>query len=94
MIKKADKGSNVVIQDRTDYINEVLKQLFDRKFYRLQEESLTNHHNTLTKKAIDHMVTTKEISSKSADYLFIENPRTAKFYLLPKIHKKILLPPP
>ena len=39
------------------------------------------------------MVQSKEISSKTADYLFIENPRTAKFYLLPKIHKNKLPPP-
>ena len=93
MIKKADKGSNVVVQNRTDYINEGLRQLSDQKFYRLQEESLTEHHNSLIKKAIDEMVCTKEISSKTADYLFIDNPRTAKFYLLPKIHKNKLPPP-
>ena len=93
VIKKADKGSNVVIQNKTDYINEGLKQLSDRKFYRLQEESLTAHHNSLIKQAIDDMVQSKEISSKTADYLFIENPRTAKFYLLPKIHKNKLPPP-
>ena len=93
VIKKADKGSNVVIQNKTDYINEGLKQLSDRKFYRLQEESLTHHHNTLIKKAIDEMVHSKEITPKTADYLFLENPRTSKFYLLPKIHKNKLPPP-
>ena len=82
MIKKADKGSNVVIQNRTDYI-----ELSDLKFYCLQEESLTQHHNSLIKEAIDEMVRTKEISSKTGDYLYIESPRTVKFYLLPKIHK-------
>ena len=39
------------------------------------------------------MLISKEISQKTADYLFIENPRTATFYLLPKIHKNILPPP-
>ena len=68
VIKKADKGSNVVIQNRTDYIKEGLKQLSDLKFYRLQEESLTQYHNTLIKKTIDEMVYSKEISSKTADY--------------------------
>ena len=88
MIEKADKGSNVVIQNRTDYI-----ELSDLKFYRLQEESLTQHHNSLIKEAIDEMVRTKEISSKTGDYLYIESPRTAKFYLLPKIHKNKFPPP-
>ena len=93
MIKKADKGSNVVIQNKHDYIKEGLTQLSDQKFYRLQEENLTAHHSDLIKKAINEMVLTKEISSKTADYLFTENPRTSKYYLLPKIHKNKLPPP-
>ena len=39
IIKKADKGSAVVIQNRSDYIKEGLRQLSDRNFYRLQEHS-------------------------------------------------------
>ena len=93
VIKKADKGLNVVIQNRTDYIKEGLKQLSDLKFHGLQERSLTQHHNSLIKKAIDGMLLSKEISSKTADYLFIDNPRTSKLYLLPKIHKNKLPPP-
>ena len=62
-------------------------QLSDRNFYCLQEENLTTAHNHLIKNQIDEMVAHKEISQKTADYLFLENPRTAKFYLLPKIHK-------
>ena len=85
VIKKANKGSNVVIQNCKDYINEGLRQLSDRYFYRLQEESLTEIHNTLIKQAIDNMPFSKEISSKTADYLYIDYPRTAKLNLLPKI---------
>ena len=33
VIKKADKGSNVVIQNRTDYIEEGLRQLGENQFY-------------------------------------------------------------
>ena len=78
---------------RKDYIDEGLRQLSDRNFYRLQEESLTEIHNTLIKQAIDKMLVSKEISSKTADYLYIDNPRTAKLYLLPKIHKNKIPPP-
>ena len=35
VIKKADKGSAVVIQNKSDYISEGLKQLSDRNFYLL-----------------------------------------------------------
>ena len=47
IIKKADKGSAVVIQNRSVYIKEGLRQLSDRNFYRLQEENLTQIHNIL-----------------------------------------------
>ena len=39
------------------------------------------------------MVNSKEISRKTGDYLIIENPKTANFYLLPKIHKNVIPPP-
>ena len=39
------------------------------------------------------MVRSKEITSKTADYLFIENLRSSKFYLFPKIHKNKIPPP-
>ena len=32
IIKKADKGSSLVIMNRTDYINEAERQLNDKKF--------------------------------------------------------------
>ena len=68
VIKKADKGSAVVIQNRKDYISEGLKQLSDRKFYLLQEENLTTVHNKLIKDAVTDMLTSKEIAQKTADY--------------------------
>ena len=93
IIKKADKGSAVVIQNRSDYIKEGLRQLTDRNFYRLQEENLTHIHNTLITEQVSSMVTSKEISQKTADYLILETPRTPNFYLLPKIHKNKIPPP-
>ena len=68
----------MVIQNKTDYIKEGLKQLSDCKFYSLQEESVTQHHNNLIKDAVFEILKTKEISSKTADYLFIENPRNSQ----------------
>ena len=93
VIKKADKGSAVVVQNRSDYINEGLRQLNDRKFYRLQEENLTLAHHTLIKERVNKMLNSKEISPKTAEYLILETPRTPNFYLLPKIHKNVIPPP-
>ena len=93
IIKKADKGSAVVIQNRTDYINGSLKQINDSNFYLEQKEDLTKAHTHKVQSLVQQMVTHKEISQKCADYLLIESPRTANFYLLPKIHKGKLPPP-
>ena len=93
MIKKADKGSAIVVQNQSDYIKEGLRQLSDRDFYRLQEGNLTSYHNDIIGKEIERMVNSKEISRKTGDYLIIENSKTANFYLLPKIHKNVIPPP-
>ena len=93
VIKKADKGSAVVVQNRSDYIKEGLRQLTDRNFYRIQEENLTHIHNELISEQVQRMLTSKEISPKNAEYLILETPRTPNFYLLPKIHKNTIPPP-
>ena len=46
VINKADKGSTVVIQNKTDYIKEALKHLCDPKVYR----KLNSDTTSLTKK--------------------------------------------
>ena len=47
IIKKAEKGSAVVIQDRTDYITEGLRQSNDQDFYGQVDTHLTCHHTYL-----------------------------------------------
>ena len=93
IIKKADKGSAVVIQNRTDYIQEGLRQLNDKNFYRQVDFDLTDKHSDLVRTKVNDMLNSGEISPKCANYLVIDNPRTANFYLLPKIHKGKLPPP-
>ena len=93
VIKKADKGSAVVIQNRSDYIKEGLRQLTDQNFYRLQEDNLTLIHNKLITEQVQKMLNSKEMSSKTVEYLILETPLTPNFYLLPKIHKNKIPPP-
>ena len=66
VIKKADKGSAVVVQNRSDYIKEGLRQLTDRNFYRLQEENLTHIHNKLITEQVQSMLASREISPITA----------------------------
>jgi len=87
VIKSADKGSAVVVQNRIDYINEGLRQLSDTNFYKEVPIDLTQQHNTEISKLIDNLRSENEISDKCADYLCNTQPRTPQLYLLPKIHK-------
>ena len=93
VIKAADKGSGVVVMDREDYINEGLRQLNDTKFYEKVKENPTLTFNQEIEIELNSMLNKGEIDKKCKDYLFIKEPRTAQFYLLPKIHKGILPPP-
>ena len=88
VITKADKGGGVVIQNTTDYIAEANRQLTDESFYEEKEEDLTPHHNKLVNKAIDMLCNDNLLSDKAGKALKNDNPQTAKFYTLPKVHKK------
>jgi len=88
VIKAADKGSAVVIQNRDDYIKEGLRQLSDDKFYVEVPIDLTDKHNKQVETLINELFNNNEISQKCATNLHIPQPRTPQLYLLPKIHKK------
>ena len=88
VIKEADKGSAVVVWDREDYIKEASSQLNDKDVYEetsFEEKFLSDQiFQTLQKMKIK-----EEITDKNIDYFMINNPRIARFYLLPKIHKRL-----
>ena len=88
IIKAADKGSAVVIQDLDDYIQEGLRQLSDPNFYRETPYDFTELHQGLINNLVDFLESTGEISKKCSAYLRVQNPRTPQLYLLPKIHKR------
>ena len=90
VIKPADKGSAVVIQNRLDYVREGLRQLSDPNFYMLSPTDLTHVHNDLVHKLVSKLHTDGEIGDKCKKYLCIDNVKTPQLYLLPKIHKNKL----
>ena len=93
IIKKVDKGSSVVIQNREDYLKEGFHQLSDTQFYWKTDRNLTLEHNARVESKVRSMVDSGDISIKTAEYLITKQPRTAQFYLLPKIHKRLRDPP-
>ena len=93
VIKPADKGSAVVVMNIADYIREAERQLSDIRFYEKIDTDLTHEFNKAIKEELDRMLLADEIGEKCYKYLYVKKPRTALFYLLPKIHKGILPPP-
>ena len=94
VIKKADKGSTVVVWDRNDYILDAEKQFSDANVYKdvsfnwniLQE--LVGTSNQL----FQNLKSKEKISDKQLKYFTYEYKKVSnlgKLYLLPKIHKRL-----
>lgn len=93
IIKPADKGGNIVIQDTVDYVQEALRQLNE-----------TDKYSKLSKNPIQKMI--RELHQKlkewhdqslldEEEYQFLlkSNPTIPTAYFLPKIHKTLHNPP-
>ena len=88
IITKADKGGAVVIINVEDYLKEARRQLDDTEFYQKASNDLTETHASIVNKAIKDFAKEKLLPEHVAKALIVDDPKTAKFYLLPKIHKK------
>lgn len=94
VIKKADKGSCVVVWCRDDYIKEAEKQLQDQAVYKdinFKEtllSDLVDKSNKIFKSLQSRKyITEKEMKYFSYDFKKVTN--LGKLYLLPKIHKRL-----
>jgi len=89
VIKPADKGSGVVVWDREDYLREAERQLSDSEVYEKCESDPLPALQTKISKLLKNIKGKKEIDDKTLNYLMVNNPRLGRFYLLPKIHKRL-----
>ena len=87
-IKKADKGSAVVVMDTKRYIAEAMRQLTDENFYVEVDRDLTTEFAEDTVELATKMFNNEEIPESVYKYLIGADFKTPQFYLLPKIHKK------
>ncbi len=92
VIKPADKGGKIVIQDTPSYIKIVKEHLSNTKAYRQVTVDQTDLHNRQVK-LVGELLSRDDISPKVAKYLVFDKPRTAQLYMLPKIHKPERPPP-
>ena len=88
IIKPADKGGQIVLQDRANYVLEATRQLQDITYYRPLTQPMYLETQIMVRKLIDQMKRKHLITAKQAHYLYGPDlPRARLFYLLPKIHK-------
>ncbi|XP_045215214.2 uncharacterized protein LOC123565411 [Mercenaria mercenaria] len=85
VVKKADKGSSVVIMNRKDYISEAYRQLENNKYYERLDE---NPQKVFSKDIHDSLNNSENIRESILENLYPSNVvRVPQLYILPKIHK-------
>ncbi len=87
-IKSADKGGAIVVMNRSDYKAECLRQLRNKAHY---ARTGTDQTPIVSERVTAYLRACKKqqtIPDKVVDYLIPKDPRTAVFYILPKIHKE------
>ena len=91
-IKKADKGSAIVVMNTVDYIQEANSQLSDDKFYVKTPTDYTENHKNEIKKVLRDIKGRGGLTEKTYEGLVksVTESRTARFYFLPKILKSII----
>jgi hypothetical protein len=93
VIRGADKGASIVVQDRADYLREGYKQLSDKKFYRELEVDPTEEFRKEIQFVVEDLYQSGEIDDTVKSFLTDTSCKASRFYLLPKIHKGINPPP-
>ena len=89
IIKEADKGSGIVVWDRDDYLKEAELQLGDIEVYeKLSSDSVSPLIREI-KNCLAKINKRGDISKETLDYFLVDNPKVGRFYLLPKIHKRL-----
>ena len=88
IITTADKGSAVVIMDTENSIKEANLQLSNKNSYKTLQTDTTLQHNKMVNDGLDRLKNENLLPKKTAEELKIINPKTPKFYIIPKVHKE------
>ena len=78
----------MVVWDRDDYLKEASKQLEDKDVY----EEVQNDHSTFINtimRALEKVRIRGDLSNDTLNYFQVKDPKFARFYLSPKIHKRL-----
>ena len=89
IIKEADKGSGIVIWDREDYLREAGDQLDNGEVYESLEGDVVSPLIRVVKDCLAKIQRRGDISNETLDFFLVKNPKVGRFYMLPKIHKRL-----
>ena len=89
IIKEADKVSGIVVWDWKDYLAEAKKQLDDKEVYQEVRGDIESPLIKIIKRVLGNIRNRRDISDETLDYFLVNNPKLGRFYLLPKIHKRL-----
>ena len=87
-ITRADKGGAAVIWGLEEYLAEANSQLNNSEFYQELSTDLFNDYQQIMISSLNEMLSENMINKETAEILKPKNVKPARFYLLPKIHKK------
>ncbi len=90
IIKSADKGSGIVVEDRTNYIEAGKKHLSDTSIYEIAHNDSTETLGQAINQFVHNINKKGIIDNKTKDFLTFKDdspPRTQQLYFLKKIHK-------
>ena len=95
VIRPADKGGAVVVQDRADYISACNSLLSDSKFYQKLDNDPTEQFQNELKQVLNNAFEEINLPAnlKMQDLMQRFTPSPGRFYTLPKIHKGLSPPP-
>ena len=86
--KGGDKGAAVIVWDREDYIKEASKQFEDKEVY-LEFPNDSSALLTLYLNLLKKIRKRGDLSQDTLNYFLVKDPKFARIYLLPKIHKRL-----
>ena len=78
----------MVVWDRDDYLKEASKQLEDKDVYEEVQNDPSTLINTIMR-ALEKIRIRGDLSNDTLNYFLVKDPKFARFYLLPKIHKRL-----
>ena len=88
-IQEVDKGSAVVVWDREDYLKEEKKQPDDKNVCKELAGDVEGPIEKIIKIVLKKVRDRRDIRDNTIRYFLVNNLKLGRFYLLPKIHKRL-----